>query len=332
MNRKMVKVIGTFLCTFLLLASHLSRAKAEEPGFLKGESAWEVASSNDRGFSVRMDQPLFSGKDLMPGDEAANAISIHNDSSQRVRVYLKAVCDYEAFGDGAVNGEGNLVSVDGKTFHHGLLDMIEMTVLSGNTVIFTGTASGKTLGGLDSQLIMPEGIQACDVPSKASGQLTVWIKLPGKKVGNEYMDALGALDWKLSIKGIDGPGGGSTPGGGTNPGGGGTNPGGGTVPGGDSTLGGGGSTQGGGNETERDTIGVYNNSKSVESTGSAGSPRSESRVNLDIQDVPPLDALAKTGGAIFHVKELGRLLALLLLCLALVNRKRKERRSGKRNE
>lgn len=295
MRRKLIKVITTCFCVAAILAMNCVEVFAAADPFAMASSV-DLNGQDDFKINAGKDNDLFSNmKGLMPGDEVSNTISINNNSSRRVTFYLKASCDYKASGKDAVNGNGKVVTVDGKIFHEDLLDLIDMTISADNTVIYSGKASGKTMDGQDSELITSNyGIKIGDVAAKASAQLTVTIKLPGAEMTNEYMDAFGAVDWMFIVEGSNSPSGG---GGDDHGGGGGNNPGGGTV---------------------IETV------EEVPVPMGELVPENPGDVNIYLDDGQvPLAGLAKTGGSVLYVKEIGILLIALLFGLAAVDKIRK---------
>lgn len=294
MRRKLIKGITTCFCVAAILAMNCVEVFAATNPFAMASSV-DLNSQNDFKINAAKDNDLFTNmKDLMPGDEVSNTISINNNSSRSATFYLKASCDYKASGKDAVNGNGKVVTIDGKIFHEDLLDMIDMTITADNTVIYSGKASGKTSEGQDSELITANyGIKIGDVAAKASMQLTVTIKLPGAEMTNEYMNAFGAVDWMFIVEGTNSPSGG-----------------------GDDDHGGGGNHPGGGTIIETIDDGPVPMGDII--------PENPGDVNIYLDDgLVPLAGLAKTGGSVLYVKEFGILLVALLLGLAAVDRIRK---------
>lgn len=299
MRKKIIKGITTCFCVAAILVMNCVEVFAATNPFAVA-SGVNFNGQHDFKINAGKDNDLFSNmKNLMPGDEVSNTISIHNNGNKSISFYLKAKCDYDGSGDSAVNGDGNSVTVDGKVFHKDLLDMIDMTISADDVVLFRGSASGKAPDGQDSELVTASyGIKIGDVAAKASKQLTVTIKLPGAEMTNEYMNAFGAVDWMFIAEGTDSSGGGSD---------------GGDSGGGDS----GGNTPGGGTVIETIPEGPV-----PLSTLMPGDDPGD--VNIYIDDSPiPLAGLAKTGGSVLYVKEIGILLISLLLGLAAVDRIRK---------
>lgn len=165
---------------------------------------------------VTQDKDLFSNmKNLMPGDHVTNTVTVGNQSSRLVTLYMKAYPVFGSEDDILAKGgyqENSTASAEGKTFEETLLDMADMTLSLDGTVIYDGKASSVGTGLADAE----KGICLGHFPSGTEKTLTIELSLP-ITLDNSYVNSFDVVDWIFYAEGTtpsDGGGGGSGGGGG----------------------------------------------------------------------------------------------------------------------
>lgn len=297
MRKDIWKRIAAALSAVVLLAANSVEAFA-------ASDADSVEYNSRYDFTIGADRDLFSNmKELMPGAQVSNTISIQNNSNSSVTFYLKAEPDYEAVAGNihaAKNSQnGSVVTIDDKKFVEGMLEKLQLTVVYDGKTIYEGPASGTTnslsggnLGGEGAY-----GYKLGAVNGKTTKKLTVTLNVPGAEFGNEYQNAFTAVDWIFYAEGISG--GGGEP----------DNP-------------------GHGDRDDPDDPDDGPGRVVVINEGDVPlASMGDEDVNIVIEEGQvPLASLAKTGGEIFYMKQLAVLLVILIFGLITINRVEKKKR------
>ncbi len=161
------------------------------------------------------DKDLFSNmKGLMPGDTISNTITLHNQSSRGITIYLKAYPDFVSGNeeDTAAVREDSLAMADGKAFQEKLLNLTDMTLTLGKQIIYEGSADGKAPeAGYRALTDGDYGISLGYFSVGKKEELTVTLELPGQELGNAFQGTFDAVDWVFCVEGTtpsdnDGPG------------------------------------------------------------------------------------------------------------------------------
>lgn len=297
MRKDIWKRIAAALSAVVLLAANSVEAFAAS-----NEDNVNYNSRYD--FTIGADRDLFSNmKELMPGAQVTNTISIHNNSNSSVTFYLKAEPDYKAVAGNihaAQNSQnGSTVTVDDKRFVEGMLEKLKITVVYDGKTIYEGPAtgtdnslSGGNLGGDGTY-----GYKLGAVNGKTTKKLSVTLDVPGAEFGNEYQNAFTAVDWVFYAEGISGGGGDHE-----NPG-------------------------GGDRDDPDDSDDGPGRVVVIEEGDVPLTSLGDDDVNIIIEEGQvPLASLAKTGGEIFYVKQLGALLVVLIFGLLALNKVEKKKR------
>lgn len=140
------------------------------------------------------DTDLFDGfKDVMPGDTLTQTIEVRNRflGTGSVKIYLRAVAH-----DEQANPLSPNVAAAGETVAtmSDFLSQLYMEVWQGGTRIYTGTPD--QLDGLKNNVLL------ANVPRGKSVELTVKLQVPAK-LGNEYANRVGEVDWVFTAEELD---------------------------------------------------------------------------------------------------------------------------------
>lgn len=206
MNKRILYKIMAGLWTLAAVGFCSLSALAADTVEVKGSGTYGGSTSAYVGYE---DKDLFSNmKGLMPGDVISNTITLHNQSSRGVTIYLKAFPDFvsqDTQNQAAVR-EDSQASADGKTFRDSVLNIIHMTLTLGEKVIYQGSADGLTPEEGFSP--MTDGAYGISLGYFKAGQkedLTVTLKLPGQEMGNAFEQTFDAVDWVFCIEGTTPP-------------------------------------------------------------------------------------------------------------------------------
>ncbi len=112
-------------------------------------------------------------KDVLPGDELTQKITVKNDTSGKVRIYMRA----------------ETKGMKDRDF----LSQLQMTVSCANKAIFDAAPS-ETAQLTDNTLLGT-------FKGKGSTELTVTLKVPDT-LGNAYMDRVGVVPWTFAVEEI----------------------------------------------------------------------------------------------------------------------------------
>lgn len=140
------------------------------------------------------DTDLFDGfKNVMPGDTLTQTVEVRNRflGTGSVRIYLRAVAHDEQTNPLSAN-----VAASGETVAtmSDFLSQLYMEVWQGSECIFTG--SPNELDGLKHNVLL------ANVPRGKSVELTVKLQVPAK-LGNEYANRVGEVDWVFTAEELD---------------------------------------------------------------------------------------------------------------------------------
>ena len=163
----MKKTIAIFLALLLVLAVCSSAMAAASVSFVGGAEKFVFLPGSEAS-----DSDLFENfKGVVPGDVLKQKITVKNDSSMQVRIYMKA----EPVSD----------------IHKDFLSQLAMTVDCKNKEIFdaapseTAQLTNKTLLGTFKKAV--------------STELTVTLTVPAD-LGNEYMGSIGIVPWTFIVE------------------------------------------------------------------------------------------------------------------------------------
>lgn len=163
----MKKTISIFVALLLVLAMCGSAMAAASVRFVGGAEKFVFLPGSEY-----TDSDLFENfKGVLPGDVLQQKITVKNDSSMQVRIYMKA----EPVSD----------------IHRDFLSQLDMTVDCKNKEIFDAAASetaqltNKTLLGTFKKA--------------GSTELTVTLTVP-EDLGNEYMGSIGIVPWTFIVE------------------------------------------------------------------------------------------------------------------------------------
>lgn len=140
------------------------------------------------------DTDLFDGfKGVMPGDTLTQTVEVRNRflGTGSVKIYLRAVAH-----DEQTNPLSPNVAAAGETVAtmSDFLSKLYMEVWQGGTRIYTGTPD--QLDGLKNNVLL------ANVPRGKSVELTVKLQVPAK-LGNEYANRVGEVDWVFTAEELD---------------------------------------------------------------------------------------------------------------------------------
>ncbi len=134
---------------------------------------------------------MFGGfKNLMPGDELTQNITVKNSSTtaEYVRIYLRAVPH------GADNAlSENVAAKTDAAAMQDFLSQLSLTVSQGGKVLFD--ASPAELGGFADKVLIGA------FQSNASVELSLTLHVP-IELGNDYMARVGEVDWEFTAEEI----------------------------------------------------------------------------------------------------------------------------------
>lgn len=166
--KQFLKVCGALLLALVLLCS---AALAEEAAVRYEGGAEKFVFLPGSSYS---DSDLFANfKGVMPGDVIEQKITVSNKTGKQVRIYLRAEAVTQADRD--------------------FLDQLRLTVTSGQTEIFEGTAGEQD--GLSQNTLL--GTFKKDGSVELTATLTVPIEL-----GNAYMGREGTVPWTFLVEEI----------------------------------------------------------------------------------------------------------------------------------
>lgn len=166
--KQFLKVCGALLLALVLLCS---AALAEEAAVRYEGGAEKFVFLPGSSYS---DSDLFANfKGVMPGDVIEQKITVSNKTGKQVRIYMRAEAVTQADRD--------------------FLDQLRLTVTSGQTEIFEGTAGEQD--GLSQNTLL--GTFKKDGSVELTATLTVPIEL-----GNAYMGREGTVPWTFLVEEI----------------------------------------------------------------------------------------------------------------------------------
>ena len=140
------------------------------------------------------DTDLFDGfKNVMPGDTLIQTVEVRNRflGTGSVRIYLRAVAH-----DEQENPLSADVAASGETVAtmSAFLSQLNMEVWQGDRCIFTG--SPDEIDGLKNNVLL------ATVARFKSTTLTIKLEVPAK-LGNEYANRVGEVDWVFTAEELD---------------------------------------------------------------------------------------------------------------------------------
>lgn len=152
---------------------------------------------------VKDDNDLFSGmKELVPGSKETTTIHLSNTSSNKITYYLYAK-----------ETESPQSLQLSKEYNSDLLALLQITVKTGNQVIYQGPLSGNPKDAKEGQItngsmLLSEsknlyGIELGTLKGKESKDLTVELSIP-RELGNEYQQTFTTIDWVFTAYYEDG--------------------------------------------------------------------------------------------------------------------------------
>lgn len=155
---------------------------------------------------------LFGGfKDVMPGDELDQPVTVSNESGKAVRVYLRAEAHGEGnplayseeaeWADGKGQEDASAASSDGLRDETvasmaDFLRQMRLTVEAGGAVVFDASPD------LEAQLA--EDVLLGEVAPGGSLQVDAHLSVP-IEMGKKYMHRVGEVDWVFTVEEIDEP-------------------------------------------------------------------------------------------------------------------------------
>lgn len=155
---------------------------------------------------------LFGGfKDVVPGDELDQPVTVSNDSGKAVRIYLRAEAHGEGNGltyseeaewaDGKGQEDASAASSDGLRDEdvagmQDFLRQLHLTVEAGGVTVFDASPD------LEAQLA--DNVLLGEVAPGGSLQVDAHLSVP-IEMGNAYADRVGEVDWVFTVEEVDGP-------------------------------------------------------------------------------------------------------------------------------
>lgn len=209
MKKSLQKRIVTGFCIAAILAVRSFEAYAVDTGISESPGA-VFGDRDDFKIQAVSDRNLFSNmKELVPGDQVSDTITIANKSSMAVTIYLKAYA-----GDGASEDEdstagrkdqenGSIAAKDGKTFNSNLLSLIGMRIRMDGKDLYGDDTFSMSAAGQGDLTDSVYGLELGTFPAGSTRQLEVTIRLPGEQMGNEYMNTFTEVVWKFYAEGED---------------------------------------------------------------------------------------------------------------------------------
>lgn len=166
--KQFLKVCGALLMALVLLCSS---ALADDAAVRYEGGAEKFVFLPGSSYS---DSDLFASfKGVMPGDVIEQKITVSNKTGKQVRIYLRAEAVTEADKD--------------------FLDQLHLTVTSGQTEIFEGTAGEQD--GLSKNTLLGT------FKKDGSVELTATLRVP-LELGNAYMGREGTVPWTFLVEEI----------------------------------------------------------------------------------------------------------------------------------
>lgn len=158
---------------------------------------------------------LFGGfKDVVPGDELDQPVTVRNDSGKAARVYLRAEAHDEAsnglayseeaeWADGKGQEDASAASSDGLRDETvasmaDFLRQLRLTVEAAGVTVFDAAPD------LEAQLA--DNVLLGEVPAGGSLRVDARLSVP-IEMGNAYAERVGEVDWVFTVEEVDGPAG-----------------------------------------------------------------------------------------------------------------------------
>lgn len=196
MNRKILKTLLACVMAFIFGTTYFVTAAAATND--------SVTLADLKQITVLDDDDLFSNmKELLPGDQVSNDVTITNNSDQEVTFYMYA----------EVKDSHKNIAMSDKTYSATLLSMLQLQLTMGGNVFYNGPLSGNPTDARSGQLVNGSlvldkskslyGITLCKLPAKSSATLKIDLSVPGIEMDNDFQKTFTAVDWVFICNGTD---------------------------------------------------------------------------------------------------------------------------------
>lgn len=204
MKKNKIKRIAAGLFSAAILAMSSITALAADTVDVNGSGSY----ANDTSVAVGyQDRDLFSNmKELVPGDDIDNQVTIANKSSRPVSIYMKAYSEFTSEDGITAVRDDSTASAEGKTFRGDVLDQIQMTLTLGDRILYVGSADGENPeAGYEAMTAGDYGIKLGDFAAGQQESLKISLHLPGPVFDNSFADKFDAVDWVFCVEGTTPP-------------------------------------------------------------------------------------------------------------------------------